>query len=308
MKYKTVFKIITFGAILIAASFLVTSSRKAFASATYSVSPMNQRISLTPGETYHGTFKVTNLAISDSNVHYKLKIEPFAIDNNNEFRILDPDDTTDYNQIVNWITLIEPEGYIEPNNTRILKFDINVPENAPAGGQYAAIMVSSLNEEDGREGAVTIKNNYQIAHVLYADVAGETIRHGDIANVKVPSFLFSGKITGSAIISNTGNVHSDATHTLQVFPLFSDEEIYTNEETPSTNLIMPGAARLTSVSWEETPSIGIFHVIYNVEYEGVESKVDKMVIVCPLWLLFLILLALFLIIFKIIWGKKKEKK
>ena len=307
MKYKTVFKTIAFGAILIAASFLATSSRKAFASATYSVSPMNQRISLTPGETYHGTFKVTNLAISDSNVHYKLKIEPFAIDNNNEFRVLDPDDTTDYNQIVNWITLIEPEGYIEPNNTRILKFDINVPENAPAGGQYAAIMVSSLNEEDGGEGAVTIKNNYQIAHVLYADVAGETIRHGDIADVKVPSFLFSGKITGSAVISNTGNVHSDATHTLQVSPLFSDEEIYTNEETPSTNLIMPGAARLTSVTWEETPNVGIFHVIYNVEYEGVESNVDKIVIICPLWLLFIIILAIFLIVFKILSGKKKKE-
>ena len=33
----------------------------------------------------------------------------------------------------------------------------------------------------------------------------------------------------------------------------------------------------------------------------------KLVIVYPLWLL-LILLAIFLIIFKILWGKKKEKK
>ena len=118
----------------------------------------------------------------------------------------------------------------------------------------------------------------------------------------------SGNITGGASITNQGNIHSEATHTLQIFPLFSDEEVYTNEENPKSTWIMPGNTAYSSISWDETPSVGIFHVIYKVEFEGVNNTVDKYVIVCPLWLLFLIILAIFLIIFKILWGKKKEIK
>ncbi|MBQ1528169.1 hypothetical protein IIZ77_00805 [Candidatus Saccharibacteria bacterium] len=96
---------------------------------------------------------------------------------------------------------------------------------------------------------------------------------------------------------------------MQIYPLFSGEEVFANEEEPKETWVMPEKNLYSSVTWENTPSVGIFRVIYNVEYEGVESKVDKMVIICPLWLLFLIILAIFLIIFRIWSGKKnKEKK
>ena len=198
-------------------------------------------------------------------------------------------------------------GIIQPNNTEIIQFYIDVPENAPAGGQYAIINVSSDNQATADEG-INIKAEYAIAHVIYAEVAGETKRSGDITKVSVPSFLFSGTISGTASIKNTGNVHSDASYTLQVFPFFSKEEVFSNEENPKTNTILPEATRTTTVNWPETPKIGIFHVIYSVEYEGVESKVDKYVIVCPIWLLIVLLTCLFVVIFSIIFGKKKEKK
>ena len=121
-----------------------------------------------------------------------------------------------------------------------------------------------------------------------------------------PGFLFSGNITASTSITNDGNVHSYATHILRVLPLFGDEEYYTNEEEPTENLIMPEATRYTSISWDDTPNIGIFRVNYIVEYEGVKKEVSKMVIVCPLWLLFIIALILALIIIKIVLGRKKK--
>lgn len=204
--------------------------------------------------------------------------------------------------MIDWITLSRTEGVLNPNESEEIPFTIKVPEDAPAGGQYAAIMVSSKGSVSGG----TMNERIEIAHLIYAEVAGETVRRGDITNVNVPSFLLSGNITGSAMIKNTGNVHSNATHTMKIFPLFSNEEVFTNEENPQTNLIMPGSSRLTSVTWTETPSIGIFHVLYDVEFEGVKNSVDKYVIICPLWLLFLILLAIFLIIFCILSTKKKS--
>lgn len=66
--------------------------------------------------------------------------------------------------------------------------------------------------------------------------------------MNVPSFLFSGKITGSAMISNEGNVHSQAVSTLQVFPLFSNEEVFTNEEDPKKSWVMPGNTNFAKIT------------------------------------------------------------
>ena len=272
--------------------------------ASFSISPMNQKITLNSGERYYGTFKITNPGTNNYNFHYITSISPFKV--NEDYNIV-YENNGDYSQILDWITVENSEGVIAPNSTAVVRFYIDVPEDAPAGGQYAAIIVSSDDEEEAKEG-LNIQSKYAIAHVLYAEVAGETVRKGEVDSISVPSFLFTGNIAGSATIENTGNVHSDAAYTLQVFPLFSKEESFTNEENPEVSTILPEAKRTTIVTWEDTPMLGIFHVIFKAEFEGVESKVDKYVIVCPIWLLFLLALALFLLIFRILSAKKKEKK
>ena len=196
---------------------------------SFQVSPMNQKITLTPGERYYGTFKITNPISNEYAFPYKTTISPFTV--NEDYDILF-ENNGDYNQIVDWITIVNDTGLVQPNNTEIVQFYIDVPENAPAGGQYAVINVLSANQTAVGEG-INIKAEYAIAHVLYAEVAGETVRGGEINDISVPSFLFSGSITATAHIKNTGNVHSDGTYTLQIFPLFSGEEVFTNEEDPT---------------------------------------------------------------------------
>ena len=280
---------------------------KAYADTSgFSVSPMKQRMVLTRGETYRGTFKVTNPGNSQYDLNYELSVVPVSVDDETYSYSFDKN-AGDYNQIVDWINLKKKVGKLVPNSTDEIEFSIVVPEDAPAGGQYAAIAVTS-GASDGKENAVNIENRLRISHLIYAEVAGETVRKGDITDVNVTSFLFSGKITGTSRITNEGNVHADATYTLRVFPLFSSEEVYTNEENPESKIILPASTRAVSTSWDETPSIGIFHVIYNVEFEGVKSSVDKYVIVCPIWLLFLILIGIFLTIFRILSVKKKTEK
>ena len=270
----------------------------------FSLAPMNQMITLTPGETYQGNFQVINPANNQHEFYYTLEIEPFTTSNDNSITFEAKDN---YSVITDWISLPETSGVVYPNDNKEIRFVIDVPEDAPAGGQYFTIVVKS-GEYAVENSSVNLNEVYRISHLIYADVAGETVRKGSMTNVNVPGFLFSGNISGSAAITNEGNVHSQATHKMQIFPLFSGEEVFTNEEDPKKTWIMPGNTTVSSVTWTETPSVGIFHVIYNVEYEGVESKVDKIVIVCPLWLLFLILLAIFLIIFRILSAKKTAKK
>ena len=298
MKLKTIL-----ASLLCAAIVTISTATGTFADVNFSISPPYEKITLIPGEVFYGSVKIINPSTNNNDFDYLVRVEPFYVNEDNETVYGYKEDRT---LMANWVVIDHDSGVLHPNSEEDVKFTINVPEDAPAGGQYASIMVSSNPKANTSEG-LNIKASYSFSHLIYADVAGESIHDGAIDSTNVPSFLFSGNITGGAMVENKGNTHAEVTHTLQIFPLGSNEEVYTNEEEPASSLVMPGVKRTTSISWNETPSIGIFHVIYKVVFEGVESKVDKYVIVCPIWLLFLIILAIFLIIFKIVWGKKKKE-
>lgn len=290
--------------IVLMALCLVTSLScvaPAFAGSQFSVSPMNQKIVLNPGETYNGTFKVTNPNDSEMDFKYVASIEPFYVDDNYEAIFKN---NGDYNKIVDWLTVEETEGVISPNNTKIIHFTVNVPEDAAAGGQYATIKITSADQE-ASPGTISIQNKLSIAHLIYAEVAGTTVRKGEIVSTSVPGFLFSGKISGSSTIKNTGNVHGTATYKMQVFPLFSDEEIYTNEEEPEEKTILPDRALSSTSYWNETPVVGVFNVVFTAEFEGVTSQVKKLVIVCPVWLIIIIGAVILLILFGLFSKKRK---
>lgn len=279
----------------------------AFADVGISVSPMIQKIILNPGESYTGSFTVFNQASNQDDLIYETEVIPFFADENYD-AIYEKVDN--YNQIVDWITVDNGSGALSPNSGTDIIYTINVPNDAPAGGQYAAIRVLSVNKQkDNDDGMSTnINVRYGIAYTIFAEISGVTKRQGEIIDVNIPSFMLSGNIMGVSTVQNTGNVHSEAKYTLQVFPLFSDEEIYTNEESPATRTILPNRTLYNEVSWSDTPAMGIFNVIYTVEFEGVTTQVSKMVIKCPIWLLFIIIFVIFAIIIWMISRARSHRK
>lgn len=275
----------------------------AFADVGVSLSPMDEKLILNPGDTYSGTLTVTNQYQNTEDLDFTVEVKPFYVDENYNYDL--SVNNGDYNQIVEWITLKETEGHLSPNESAKVNYTINVPKTAPAGGQYAAIKVSTKPRQSENSGGINIKETAGVACCLYVEITGQTVKQGEIKDVDMPSFLLSGGITGSASIKNTGNVHSIASYILQVYPLFGDEELYTNEENPQKMIILPDRTLYNETVWNNTPAIGIFNVVYTVEFEGVTAQVKKMVIKCPVWLLFVILFA---IIALIIWIFLKVSK
>ena len=270
------------------------------------VTPMSQEMLLVPGEKYEGVISVSNSVSSQEDLRYKIAIGSYGIDRGDD----DIDDyaggidvttTTARNVMMDWITIDKDSGLIEPNGTDKITYTIDVPENAPAGAQYATILVikDDATDDNIESEGITMQSVYQIASRIIANVAGETIEKGTIADNSIPSFLLSNNLEVTSMVKNEGNVYTNAEYTLQVWPVFSDEEICTNEESPEANLILPDTERYHTQTCN-LPSVGIFRAKQTVKIFGEESTVEKMVIVCPIWLLFLIFFIIAVIIIWII--------
>ncbi|MBR3157125.1 hypothetical protein IKF20_01690 [Candidatus Saccharibacteria bacterium] len=275
------------------------------------ISPPRQKIVLVPGETFEGSITVSNAVDSSSALKYSVTIGSFGLhkDENgkSDYEDSDLETVTGYNQIMDWIKLGKEKGTIEPNESDTVPFTITVPSDAPAGGQYATIIVQNDSSAEGSgDGSVSIQNVVRFASTVIAEIAGETRRSGEILENSIPAFVFSSPLPASSTVKNNGNVHTDAKYSLQVWPLFSDEEICTNEEEPTESLIMPETERL-HVEECNLPAIGIYRAKQTVEIFGEKSVMEKTIFMCPLWLLFLIV---FVIVALVIWivTKTKNKK
>ena len=304
MKSKILKRVVS--GVMLALAFCSCSSLGAFAESGLSMSPMKQSIVLDAGETYQSSLSISNPGTSTFDFKYLVEVKPFYVNDKYESVF---EENERYSQIVDWIKLDSPTtGSVAPNETKEIRFTINVPSWAPAGGQYASILVSSAGDDDNKE--MTINEKMALGHILFVEIAGDTRKQGEFSDVSVPGFLFSGNITGTSSIKNTGNTHGEATYKLQVYPLFSSEEVYSNEDEPVKKLILPDRTYYSNdVSWDKTPSIGIFNVVYTVEFEGVTKQVSKMVIVCPIWLLFIVLaLVAGLVIWLLMKFTSKGKK
>ena len=274
------------------------------------VSPPNQSIILIPGEKYTNSLNIFNANDSTRDLKYEISIGSFSQKSDNgvdDYGTVDIVSESSYNQIMDWITLSKTSGTVAPNESDDVTYTIDVPEDAPAGGQYATIVVTDVTTSNAAgEGNIDIDQAFQFAAIIYAEVAGETREEGSIIDNQIPSFLLSGPLQATSMVKNNGNVHTDARYTLQVWPIFGGEEICTNEEKPETSLVLPGTERYHAQTCD-LPAVGIFKAKQTVQIFGEVSVVERIVVMCPIWLLFIIIFVIIMIIFWIV-SKIRNKK
>lgn len=296
------------------------------AASAFSVSPQDQEYVLTPGQSVTGEVKAINPSDAGGDFYYVAEVVPYSVSDDGEYS---PsfDAENDHTDIVNWVTMSdgdefgvkEVHGVLKPGEEGKAYYTITVPKDARGGGQYFAVRVKNdlaAAKEAEDDDMVAIKEVVGIASLVYVEVSGDITVKGEITDNNISSFLLNPPIKTSFMVKNEGNTHAKVSYFLQVFPLFSDEEVYTTEEDMGTHYVLPGASRVITQSWDNTPTMGIFKVRQTVYYDSLDSEpsvTEKMVIVCPVWLLFVIF---FLIAALIIWivmrvrsrGKQKSHK
>ena len=273
----------------------------------FTVMPMSQRISLAPGEVYEGSITVVNPSYATEDFSYLAEVTPYSV--SGEEYTADLLSESDRTAISKWIEIEAPTGVVHPNESKEIKFKITVPANAPAGGQYATIAVSSNKDTSDQDG-VTIQNVFEIASIIYADVAGETVHDGEILENNVPAFVLTNPVKLVATLTNNGNVHENATITISATDFFTGRVILPTEEFDGrySEVVMPETTRHIERELSDLPDLGVVKVTQTINYNGQTSTKENNIIICPIWFITLILVLIAAIIFTIVFLIKKHRR
>lgn len=257
----------------------------------FTVTPMSHEINLSAGEVYTGSVTVVNPVDAVRDFNYKVVVSPYAV--------IDDDYTADFatqserTQIADWITIDEPTGTVAPNSSRKVNFTITVPETAPAGGQYAALMVSANTDAESGSG-VAVNNIFEMASIIYANIAGETIRDGDVLENNIPGFVAEMPIKVSAMLQNNGNSHEIARVSLEVSSFFAATPIYPSAGDSGTlnEVVMPGTTYYATRDITGLSPLGIYTVTQTIDYLGERYQRQQVVVACPLWFMALVAITI----------------
>ena len=214
------------------------------------------------------------------------------------------DGEKDGSKIASWFTFSQTTGHLESDTEVTIHYKIKVPANAPGGGQYGAIMVETEKDKNDKGNIQAVS---RVGMLIYSHINDEINHCSKVIEDKLPTFLFNPPIFGETRVENCGNIDAELKVYIKVFPFFSKEEVYSNEEKPTSMNTLPGTKRYHKEIWTNSPSIGIFNVEQVVQY-GSEVKTErKLVIVCPIWLIVLIVLFIISVIFWLV-ARSRENK
>lgn len=242
---------------------------------------------------------------------YKVYASPYVIKGEQYELSFSESASTSYTQISRWITFLGEDGEyakeveltINPNETQVVHYRIDVPEDAPGGSQYAVIWAQTLGGDADASGVQTIS---QAGMVVSGRSIGNTNQSGDVDEYYFTRFSIGGSLEAKALVKNTGNTDFDAYYSYTARTLFG-KELYVKKDAIST---FPDTDYHISLSWDEPPLMGIFQVEFRVIASNTDRQETHIVIIMPIFVIILLILLLTVIIvwIIIIIRKRKERK
>ena len=276
---------------------------------SFTVLPTGKDIKLSAGETYTGHITIVNPANSTQTLKYSVSAAPYSVTDENYS--VDLSATTGRTTITEWIKIKEPEGELQPNESKDIEYTITVPGDAPAGGQYAALIVTNSPDQESSSSDLTISSVYEIASLIYANVSGKTVHDGTIIENNVPSFVTRTPVEINATLKNDGNTHEYASFSIIATNALSGEELFSTEsedQTPFYEVVMPETTRFVTRQIDNLPSLGLIRIKQSINYLGETSTKESNIFICPIWFLCLVALTIAAAVAFIISAIRKHHK
>ena len=263
------------------------------------ISPLKQEISAKAGDAIDLKIKLTNLG--DEPINFRLLPEPLTVsgvDYEVSFNV-----STNRTKIVDWVKFPQGDSFVlSGRETREVPFRLEIPTDAPAGGQYAVIAAQFWPTNLGAN--LTTTTIGAIAMRLYAQIAGENVLDGAIVANKIPNIIIGDKLMTQYGAVNKGNLDFYVTGSMKVVDFWSHKVLYDDTETAEPMVMFPETTRYLANEWA---GIGLFNVTQNVSLLEETSTEMQTVLILPVWIVVLVglmVLGAIAWIFKRIFSKR----
>lgn len=240
-----------------------------------SVSPTLYEMSANPGQVWTSSIKIINpnpypLTVYTDTVNFV----PSGETGQPRFLPVE-DEVTASSTLAGWIQAAEPEVTLPPEQTVELPFKISVPDGAPPGGHFAAVLIGTKPPED-REQSNLLETSQIVTSLVFLRVAGEVIEAGNIRSFRTSErILNQPAATFELRFENTGNTHVIPQGDITILNMWGQERgVIPINQTSLFGNVLPESVRKYTFNWTGEWSIadvGRYRAIATVGY-GDESR------------------------------------
>lgn len=276
-----------------------------------SVTPPLFQISVVPGDVWQSSIKVVNGNAYPLTVYAEVvNFEAMGESGQGKFiPILSKGEDTI--TLAEWITIPEGPYEISPEATSEVSFFLDVPKDAPPGGHYAAILISTKPPASESNEPI-VQTAQVVTSLFFVRIEGDVYEKGDIREFGVrDAFLPTPEAEFSLRFENKGNVHLQPKGDIVITNMWGTERgaIPVNYQTHFGN-VLPNSIRDFNFSWKsefKITDIGRYKAIATLAYgeDGVKSTTATTYFwVIPVKGTFITLMVLFIFIGFIVWMVK----
>lgn len=299
---------IVFTALIVVCVFLTPFFALAQTTLSLSVSPTIFQMTANPGQVWESSLRVINNNSYEITVYAEVvNFRPLGEGGASQFIPIGAGDSPE-STLAEWISVPSTALVIPPETTQEIPIIIELPDEVPPGGHYAAVLVGTRPPES-RQGASKVETAQVVSSLVFLRVSGDVIEEGRIRSFRtLNSFVESPEATFELRFENTGNVHLRPEGEITIYNMWGQERgtIPVNQRTLFGN-VLSDSIRGFTFTWkgEWSPAdIGRYSAEAVLAYGEDERKfthADTHFWVIPWRILFAIFLTLGTIGFLIVW-------
>lgn len=263
-------------ALMLVCMFLVCASSAEAQSQSLSVTPPLFQLSVSPGNVWQSSVKVVNANPYPITVYAEV-VNFVATGETGQGRFLPIEgDAADKATLAEWIEIAKIPHTIAAEQSKDISFLIDVPENAPPGGHYAAILVSTQPAQS--EGSASVQTVQSVTSLFFLRIEGEVEEIGMVREFRaLDPFVGVPDVTLSLRFENKGNVHLQPKGDIIITNMWGTERgrIPVNYRSNFGN-VLPESIRDFTFSWRtdfKITDIGRYKALATLAYgvDGVKS-------------------------------------